>query len=86
LFYDIRSSLCARLDHCQNVGVFRRVGIAPQHLSTHQDRRKYIVEVMSDATCQLADTFKTLIAQEECLQLFLFGDIGVNDQNCSWPA
>src|SRR6266436_9304628 len=53
LFYNLRAPLRAHFYHCKNERVFRRIGVAAQHLSTHQDRREDVVQIVSNASGKL---------------------------------
>jgi hypothetical protein len=52
-----------------------------QHVDRHQDRRKNVVQVVSDAAGKGADRLHSLSSQKLRLHPFLFGDVGVDDQD-----
>ena len=81
LLDELRAVQGAFFDVAQEIEPVRIRLVGPEQLDGNQDRREHVVEIVSDAAGQGADTLEALGAEELGLQFLFLGDVRVDDEN-----
>ena len=78
--HHVRAAMRAGLHHAEQFTRFGVRGLATQELRAHEDWRERVVEIMRHAAGERADGVHALRAEKLLLQVFLLGDVAVDEQ------